>query len=83
MSDTTLFNNQTTIHWENELSCEEYACVNECPVTILSIKIVFNAKTRKRALHARMPHSTVYNTTVFTKKPHPTLVLRVHKLWVT
>ena len=33
-----------------------------------------NSWTRKRALHARMSHSTVYNTTVSNKKTNRTLM---------
>ena len=41
------------------------------------------ALTRKRALHARMSHSTVCNTTVSTKKTLRTRVKWVRKLHVT
>ena len=40
-------------------------------------------KTRKRALHARMSHGTVCNTTVSTKKARRTLVKIVRQLRVT
>ena len=39
--------------------------------------------TRKRALHARMSHSTVCNTTVSTKKTRHTLMKQVRQLRVT
>ena len=35
---------------------------------VLAVNMMQQIETRKRALHARMSHSTVCNTTVSTKK---------------
>ena len=53
--------------------------VSEAPTSLSNIKIA----TRKRALHARMSHSTVCNTTISTKKTLRTPVKEVRKLHET
>ena len=66
---------------------EDNRRVSSCPQSTISESLNVNMtqqiETRKRALHARMFHSTVCNTTISNKKTRRTQVKQVSQLRVT
>ena len=71
---------QETMNWHEQTYIELHIIFCLKTKTLQPLSII---NTRKRALHAKMSHSTVCNTTVSTKLTHRTLVKYVRTLRVT